>query len=61
MPFRSSRQRKFMWLNHPDIARKWTEEFGSKVVKKVKKVIKKIKKGGKNGKRRTRKRSAKSS
>lgn len=26
MPFKSERQRKFMWANHPEIARKWEEE-----------------------------------
>lgn len=23
MPFKSEKQRRFMWANHPDIARKW--------------------------------------
>ena len=26
MPFKSERQRKFMWANHPEIARQWEEE-----------------------------------
>lgn len=29
MPFRSAKQRRYMWANHPDIARRWTEEYGS--------------------------------
>ena len=29
MPFRSVKQRKFLWANHPDIAKRWTEEHGS--------------------------------
>jgi hypothetical protein len=33
MPFRSIRQRKFMWKNHPDIAKRWTKKYGSKIVK----------------------------
>lgn len=35
MPFRSERQRRFMWANHPEIARKWTAEHGSKPVGKM--------------------------
>lgn len=34
MPFRSTAQRRFMWSQHPDIARRWTNEFGSKIRKK---------------------------
>lgn len=30
MPFRSEKQRKFMFAVHPDIARRWAEEYGSK-------------------------------
>lgn len=26
MPFKSEKQRKFLWLKHPDIAGRWTEE-----------------------------------
>lgn len=29
MPFVSGRQERFMWAQHPDIARRWTSEFGS--------------------------------
>jgi hypothetical protein len=36
MPFRSVKQRKLMWAKHPEIARKWTKEHGSKIVKKKK-------------------------
>ena len=31
MPFRSEKQRKYMWAKHPDIARRWTKKYGSKV------------------------------
>jgi len=34
MPFRSEKQRKYLWANEPEIAKNWTEEYGSKVVKK---------------------------
>ena len=37
MPFRSEKQRKFMWLKHPKIAEKWSKEDGSKPKKKKKK------------------------
>lgn len=32
MPFRSEKQRRFLWANHPDIARRWTNEYGSEPV-----------------------------
>lgn len=32
MPFRSTKQRRYMWARHPEIARRWTEEHGSKIV-----------------------------
>jgi hypothetical protein len=37
MPFRSEKQRKFLWVKHPKIAKKWSAEYGSKIVKKKKK------------------------
>jgi hypothetical protein len=40
MPFKSAKQRRFLWAKRPDIARKWTEKYGSK-----------IRRGGKKGKR----------
>ncbi len=36
MPFRSERQRAFMWSKHEKIAKKWTKKYGSKIVKKKK-------------------------
>jgi len=32
MPFKSESQRRFLWANHPEIARRWTNEYGSKPV-----------------------------
>lgn len=29
MPFRSDAQRKFMYAQHPDIAKRWSAEYGS--------------------------------
>lgn len=36
MPFRSVKQRKFMWAKHPEIAERWTKKYGSKIKKKSK-------------------------
>ena len=33
MPFKSEKQRKWMWANEPKIAREWTDAYGSKPVK----------------------------
>jgi|TARA_Y100000310_G_scaffold198048_1_gene198089 hypothetical protein len=30
MPFRSEKQRRYLWAKEPDIAREWTDEHGSK-------------------------------
>ena len=30
MPFRSAKQRRFMWWKHPKIAHRWTKKYGSK-------------------------------
>ena len=37
MPFKSKKQRAFMWANYPNIAREWTKKYGHKVQKKKKK------------------------
>lgn len=31
MPFRSEKQRRYLWMKHPDIAKRWTSEYGSKI------------------------------
>ena len=36
MPFKSEKQRRYLWKNKPKIASKWTKAYGSKPVKKVK-------------------------
>jgi len=41
-PFVSEAQRRYLWAKHPELAKKWTAEYGSKIVPK-KKVIKKKK------------------
>jgi hypothetical protein len=30
MPFRSVKQRKFMFANHPKIAKRWAKKYGTK-------------------------------
>jgi len=30
MPFRSEKQRRYLWMNEPKIAKKWTKKYGSK-------------------------------
>jgi hypothetical protein len=37
MPFKSEKQRKYLWKNKPKIAKKWTAKYGSKPQKKKKK------------------------
>lgn len=37
MPFRSKKQRAFLYAKHPDIAKRWAKEYGNKIVKKQKK------------------------
>ncbi len=34
MPFRSEKQRAYLYANEPEIAKSWTEKHGNKVVKK---------------------------
>ena len=34
MPYRSTKQRRFMHAKHPEIAKRWDAKYGSKIVKK---------------------------
>jgi len=34
MPFKSAKQRRYLWKNHPEIADRWTKKYGKKVVAK---------------------------
>ena len=36
MPFRSKKQRAFLYANKPEMAKKWASEHGNKIVKKNK-------------------------
>ena len=51
MPFKSEKQRKYMWAKEPAIAKRWTEKYGSKPKKKGG-IIKKLKGGIANAKSR---------
>lgn len=31
MPFRSRKQRRFMFAKHPTIARRWARKYGTKI------------------------------
>ena len=37
MPFKSEKQRRYLFKNEPAIAKKWTKMYGSKPVKKKRK------------------------
>jgi hypothetical protein len=35
MPFKSEKQRRYLWANEPEIARDWTDTYGSRVKKQL--------------------------
>ena len=45
MPFKSIKQRKYLFANKPELAAKWAKEFGTKVGKSIKYKKPTIKKG----------------
>lgn len=34
MPFKSEKQRKYLWKNNPKLAQKWADKYGSKARRK---------------------------
>jgi hypothetical protein len=34
MPFKSAKQRRFMFARHPRIAKKWAKKYGTKIKRK---------------------------
>lgn len=34
MPYKSSKQRAYMHIHHPDVAAKWDKKYGGRVVKR---------------------------
>ena len=39
MPFRSKKQRAYLYANEPKIAKSWAKKHGNKIVKKAREVI----------------------
>jgi len=37
MPFRSEKQRAYMYSQHPEIAKKWAKKYGNAIRRKAKK------------------------
>jgi len=37
MPFKSAKQRKFLFAKHPKIAKRWAKKYGTKIAKKKRK------------------------
>ena len=50
MPFKSEAQRKYLWANEPEIARDWTNTYGSRVYKNTGGISQLVKSSG-DGKR----------
>lgn len=46
MPFKSESQRRYLWKNEPELARKWAHKYGRKAIRKQ--AIQKIKQSGKS-------------
>lgn len=36
-PFKSEKQKKFLYAKHPDIAKRWSKKYGGKIKKGKKK------------------------
>jgi len=52
MPFKSEKQRKYLWAKEPAIAERWAKKYGSRIVK-LKKKLKKMRGKNPNGQSRT--------
>ena len=41
MPYKSAKQRAYMHIHHPDVAKKWDTKYGGKIVpRKAKEAVK---------------------
>jgi hypothetical protein len=49
MPFKSKRQRSYLYANEPELAAKWEDKYGNKIVPSAKKGVTKVA-GGKHSK-----------
>ena len=36
MSFKSEKQRRYLWMHEPELARRWTNKYGSKPISKKK-------------------------
>ena len=36
MPFKSEKQRRYLYANEPEVAQRWSDKYGDKPVKKLK-------------------------
>ena len=45
MPFKSEKQRRYLWANEPEVAERWTKKYGSKPRRKG--LLNAYKEGGK--------------
>lgn len=41
MPFKSVKQRRYMFAKHPEIAKRWVKKYGSKIKKGTRRSAKK--------------------
>ena len=46
MPFKSEKQRRYLYANEPKVAKRWTEKYGSKPRKKKKGLLAAYEEGG---------------
>ena len=40
MPFKSEKQRRYLWANEPEVAKRWSDKYGSKPKPKQKTKLK---------------------
>lgn len=45
MPFQSEKQRRYLWAKEPEIASRWTREYGSKPRKKKRGIMNALNEG----------------
>ena len=43
MPFKSEAQRKFLWMKHPEIARRWSKEYPTEKASVLSEMKKRVK------------------
>jgi len=43
MPFKNEKQRRYLWMHEPEVAKKWSHKYGSKPAEGLKKAAPKKK------------------